>query len=652
MAATDDVFVTMRDAVRLAATLYLPAVPEPWPALIEALPYRKDDLTAHYRPEYHRFADEFGYLVCRVDVRGTGSSEGTSTGEYTREELQDLAEVIGWLAGRPWSNGNVGMYGTSWSGFNALQTAMLRPPALKAICSIFASDDRYADDVHYFGGALKQLDFTDYPNVMAAANVLPPVPRVFGDGWREAWDRRLETYRPWLLDWLEHQTYDAFWKHGSLREDYASIEAATMLVTGWADGYTNIALRGMRELRCPRRLLAGPWAHVDVETSTPGPAIDLVPEMVRWWDRWLRGVDNGVDRDPPITVFVRRPTRPAADLAAYRGEWRFEPGWPLERSRGSRLELADAEPTPSREGVDRLEVRGDVGWTAWISCAGEPPWGQPIDQRPDEAFSLVYDFGPQAEELEVLGHPVLHARVSSTAPVAYLSAKLCDVHPDGTSQLVTRGLLNLTHRASRETPIPLEPGSFTDIAFELEVTSWVFEPGHRVRLDLAGTDWPNAWPPPGRVTLSVDRAASAIVLPVLDGPSPISQRPQLPTPRRPQKWNADGVTWAVEHDVPRRQTRARVAYGSRSDADEVAPDMTDRVDAEVGVSIDDPGHAWVDATSRMTLDWPEVAVSATAHTRIDSDADAYHLRLDVETTEDGTVRWSRRFEHRYPRASQ
>lgn len=652
MAATEDVFVTMRDAVRLAATLYLPAVPEPWPALIEALPYRKDDLTAHYRPEYHRFADEFGYLVCRVDVRGTGSSEGTSTGEYTREELQDLAEVIGWLAGRPWSNGNVGMYGTSWSGFNALQTAMLRPPALKAICSIFASDDRYADDVHYFGGALKQLDFTDYPNVMAAANVLPPVPRVFGDGWREAWDRRLETYRPWLLDWLEHQTYDAFWKHGSLREDYASIEAATMLVTGWADGYTNIALRGMRELRCPRRLLAGPWAHVDVETSTPGPAIDLVPEMVRWWDRWLRGVDNGVDRDPPITVFVRRPTRPAADLAAYRGEWRFEPGWPLERSRGSRLELADAEPTPSREGVDRLEVRGDVGWTAWISCAGEPPWGQPIDQRPDEAFSLVYDFGPQAEELEVLGHPVLHARVSSTAPVAYLSAKLCDVHPDGTSQLVTRGLLNLTHRASRETPIPLEPGSFTDIAFELEVTSWVFEPGHRVRLDLAGTDWPNAWPPPGRVTLSVDRAASAIVLPVLDGPSPISQRPQLPTPRRPQTWNADGVTWAVEHDVPRRQTRARVAYGSRSEADEVAPDMTDRVDAEVGVSIDDPGHAWVDATSRMTLDWPEVAVSATAHTRIDSDADAYHLRLDVETTEDGTVRWSRRFEHRYPRASQ
>src|SRR5262245_39750710 len=423
MAATEDVFVTMRDGVRLAATLYLPSRPEPWPSLVEALPYRKDDLTAHYRPEYHRFADEFGYVVCRVDVRGTGSSEGTAAGEYTRDELEDLAELVGWLAERPWSNGNVGMYGTSWSGFNALQTAMLRPPALKAICSIFASDDRYADDVHFFGGVLKQLDLADWPTNMEAVNVLPPVPRVFGLGWRDEWQRRLEANRPWLFDWLEHPTYDAVWKHGPLREDSGSIEAATMLVTGWADGYTNIALRGMRELRCPRRLLAGPWAHVDVETSVPGPTIDLLPEMVRWWDRWLMGVDNGVDREPSITVFVRRPTPPAPDLAAYRGEWRFEPGWPIERGRDVRLELAEANaapPNPLDEGVDWLEVRGDVGWTAWISCAAGPPWGQPIDQRPDEAFSLVYDLATQERELEILGHPVVHVRVSATRPVAYL----------------------------------------------------------------------------------------------------------------------------------------------------------------------------------------------------------------------------------------
>ncbi|MGH2673147.1 MAG: CocE/NonD family hydrolase, partial [Actinomycetota bacterium] len=180
MARTEDEWITMSDGVRLAATLYLPDGHGPWPALLEALPYRKDDLTASYREEYHRFADEFGYLACRLDVRGTGSSDGVPADEYTRQEIEDLTEVIAWLASPDRSNGNVGMYGTSYSGFNSLQVAMERPPALKAICSIFASDDRYADDVHYFGGALKALDIVDYPAYMVAMNALPPVPSLAG----------------------------------------------------------------------------------------------------------------------------------------------------------------------------------------------------------------------------------------------------------------------------------------------------------------------------------------------------------------------------------------------------------------------------------------------------------------------------------------
>ena len=526
MARTVDRLLTMRDGVRLAATLFEPGRGGPWPALIEALPYRKDDLSAIpvYLDEYHRLADEFGYLVCRLDIRGTGSSEGVATDEYTPQEHADVVEVIEWLSTQEWSNGAVGMYGTSWSGFNSLQVAMLRPPALKAICSIFASDDRYGDDVHYVGGALKQLDLVDWPNHMEAMNVLPPVPRIAGPQWRTRWRERLESHRPWTLTWLEHQTYDDYWKHGSLREDYGAIAAATMLVTGWADGYTNIALRGFATLRCPKRLLSGPWAHASTETSRPGPTIDLLPEMARWWDRWLRGRDNGVERDPPIVVFVRRPTPPAPDLAAYRGTWRFEPGWPLERSR-------DLEwPLPGAEAADRLEIRGDVGWTAWINCAADLPWGQPQDQRPDEAFSLVYDWPEVAEELEILGHPRARIRVTSTVPVAYLSVKLCDVHPDGTSQLVTRGLLNLTHRRSREHPEPLVPGRPEDVLVELDVTSWVFERGHRVRLDLAGADWPNAWPPPRPGTLTIDRAASSLILPALEGLPPIERSPKLPEP--------------------------------------------------------------------------------------------------------------------------
>ena len=663
MAQTEDIFLTMPDGVRLAATLYHPGSDGPWPALLEALPYRKDDLTGTtgYLEEYHRFADEFGYLVCRLDVRGTGSSEGGAIlDEYTARELEDIAEVIGWLAAQPWSNGNVGMYGTSWSGFNSLQVAMLRPPALKAICSVFASDDRYADDVHYFGGALKQLDLVDYPVYMDACNLLPPVPRVSGDGWRDRWRERIETYEPWSLTWLEHQTYDDYWKHASLIEDYGSIEAATMLVTGWADGYTNIALRGFAGLRCPKRLLAGPWAHASTETSLPGPNVDLVPEMTRWWDRWLKGTDNGVDRDPPIVLFVRRPTPPAPDLATYRGGWRFEPGWPLERSRDLTFALGKSAAIGREgEGPDSLQIRGDVGWTGWISCAGGLPWGQPIDQRADEAYSLVYDWDVLEEDLEILGHPRVTVGLRSSVPIAYLSAKLCDVHPDGTSQLVTRGLLNLTHRTSREHPEPLVPGEAIEVTMELEVTSWVFEPGHRIRLDIAGADWPNAWSPPLPGTLEIDRATSTLELPALEGPPAVTEIPVLPPSRKEQTTTASArgdeladVQWRVEHDILARETRAVALYGGPSDGDEVAPPMVQWYGGTVGVSTEDPGCAFVDGNATYELRYPEATVRTTSHTRIDSDADAYHVTIEVTASEEGGERWERRWERRIPRNLQ
>ena len=255
--AREDVSIPMPDGVRLAASLYLPETAGPWPVLLEALPYRKDDLTSHYGGEYERFAGEFGYAVCRLDIRGTGSSEGVPQGEYTAQELDDLEVTIAWLAAQEWSSGNVGMYGTSWSGFNSLAAAMRRPPALKAICSIFASDDRYADDVHYFGGALKQLDLVDWPLYMFVENLLPPVPGIYGEGWREQWAIRMREADPWSIRQLREQTYSDYWKQSSLREDYGSIQAATMLVCGWADGYKNISLRGMANLRCPKRLLFG-----------------------------------------------------------------------------------------------------------------------------------------------------------------------------------------------------------------------------------------------------------------------------------------------------------------------------------------------------------------------------------------------------------
>ena len=215
---------------------------------------------------------------------------------------------------------------------------------------------------------------------MAALVVLPPVPAVYGDGWRDEWARRFEASEPWLLRWLEEQQDGPYWRQGSLRPGYERIECATMLVGGWADGYRNNTFRTFEALRCPKRLLVGPWSHMSPATSLPGPRIDLVPELIRWFRRWLCDEKNGVDEQPPVCVFVRRSTKPEPDLAEMRGSWRFEPGWPRACARTHAL----AAPAGRRE----LEV-GDLGTSAWISCAARLPWGQPLDQREDDALARV-----------------------------------------------------------------------------------------------------------------------------------------------------------------------------------------------------------------------------------------------------------------------
>jgi putative CocE/NonD family hydrolase len=659
MPETRHVRIEAPDGIGLAATLYLPSSDDgPWPALLEALPYRKDDLTASYRPEYARLA-EAGYVVCRVDVRGTGSSEGTATDEYPASERTDLLAVIDWLATQPWSSGAVGMFGTSYSGFNSLQLAMERPAALKAIVSIFASDDRYGDDVHYFGGAVKQLDVVDYPAYMVASNALPPVPEVFGEAWREEWERRVAETEPWLFTWLEHQRYDAYWRSGSLREDYGAIEAATMIVGGWADGYTNITLRSFPELRCPRRVLIGPWPHADVATCRPGPTIDIVPEMLRWWDRWLKGEDTGVDAEPPIVVYAQRSTRPDPIRPAVRGTWRFEPTWPPVRLTPSTLMLRDAEPggLASGEGPDVLQVRGDVGATAWISCAGGMPWGQSGDQRPDEARSLTYTWEPLEQEREILGHPVLRTRIRSDVPVAYLSAKVCDVFPDGTSSLVVRGMVNLTQRTSRTDPEPLPAGAWVDVELLLEACAWTFDAGHRIRLDLAGADWPNAWAPPTAATLTIDRDATTLELPEPRGPAPVAVTPTLPASSSPQHdplavSDADAWRWEIVEDVVGRERRAVATYGGDEPADGDVPAIRSRYGGTVGVSIDDPGLAWADGETDLEIAFPEATCRAWSRVRMDSDASTYRVAIELVVSEDGQERWRRSWERTFPRDLQ
>ncbi|HEX2236234.1 MAG TPA: CocE/NonD family hydrolase [Actinomycetota bacterium] len=643
-------WIPMSDGARLAATLYLPATEGPQPAILEALPYRKDDVTAYNNPEYRRLRDEGGYAVCRVDVRGTGSSDGLAVDEYPAQEQRDMCEVIAWLAAQPWCSGRVGMYGTSYSGFNSIQVAMQRPPALGAICTIFSTDDRYTDDVHYGGGIRRALDLVDYPLYMVAMNALPPVPRVAGEGWRRTWAERVENLEPWILRWLEEQVDGPYWRHGSLRPHYDAIRCATLIVAGWADGYHNMTWRTFEGLRCPKRMLIGPWAHTSTETSKPGPRIDLVPEMIRWWDRWLRGARNGIDDEPPITVYARRSTRPAGDLDRVRGVFRFEAGWPLERARADVMPLSDAIAVGRGDApADDLWVRGDVGATASIWCAGGGPFGQPLDQRPDEALSLVYDWPPLEEELEILGYPRVELRLSSSEPVAFVSLKLCDVFEDGTSALVSRTAFNLTHRRSHAEPEPLEPGAPHEVTVELDATSWTFERGHRVRLDVAGADWPNVWPPPAAGRLTVHRDGSALVLPAV-GPPPPSPEPSLPPsrPGRDRPPPGPEPTWRIEHDVVARVRRVVIAQSADSEL-EVGGRLTERYSGHAGVSTEDPADAWVEGRARYELSWPETAVTSESRLVVRSDKGVFRVELDLEVGEGGAPRWARRWERTIPR---
>jgi uncharacterized protein len=641
-------FLEMDDGVRIALTLHFPDTPPPWPVVFEARPYRKDDFS-DATSIYRRLCDEGGLAVCRADVRGTGSSEGDAVDEYTPRELLDHVGTIAWLAAQDWSNGNVGMYGTSYSGFNSLQVAALRPPALKAIIPIYATDRRYTDDVHYGGGARRGIDFLDYPAYMVALIALPPVPSVYGEGWREEWHRRIAANDPWELGWLEHQNEDDYWRHGSVFFDYDSIEAATLVIAGHADGYRNMAFRAFERLKGPKKILFGPWSHMSPRLSMPGPRIDHVPVMIAWWKRWLGG-DASVDVEPPISIFVRRWTDPAPDSDTYAGGWRAEPAWPPARLTENRRRL-DSGVGPSAgatNGRDTLEIRGDVGVTASIWCAATLPFGLPWDQRPDEAFSLVYDW-PVAEETEIMGRPRVELSVAASVPVAFVSAKLCDVAPDGRSAMVTRGILNLAHRNSDETPEPLPPGELVAATVELDATSYVFEPGHRIRLDLAGSDFPSSWPPPFAGSIEIDRMGSTLVLPVLEGPPvlpPPVFDPGADEPSRPER-----VTWGTHEDVLTRERSVSIDHGGVRGRSGLA-DGSDRYWGEITAGIHDPGNSRANAGASLVLAWDEVSVRTESRAMLRSDPDNWHLSIELEVYDGDEMIAERRWERTTPRDLQ
>ncbi len=240
---------------------------------MEYLPYRKDDFTAIRDSIRHPYFAGHGYASIRVDIRGTGNSDGHLPDEYLKQEQDDALEVFDWIGKQSWATGDVGMIGKSWGGFNGLQIAARQHPALKAVISLCSTDDRYADDVHYRGGNILASDMLWWASTMFAYSARPQDPEVVGESWKDNWLERLNT-TPYVHEWMRHQARDAYWKHGSICEDYSKVDIPVFTVSGWQDGYTDRVFRLLENLPYAKGLI-GPWAHEFPEVATPEPAMDF-----------------------------------------------------------------------------------------------------------------------------------------------------------------------------------------------------------------------------------------------------------------------------------------------------------------------------------------------------------------------------------------
>jgi uncharacterized protein len=519
IAMFDDVAIPLSDGTNLAARIWRPvdAEADPVPAILEYIPYRRRDGTAERDYLTHPYVAGHGYAAVRVDIRGTGDSDGVLLGEYLKQEQDDALEVIAWIARQPWCSGAVGMIGISWGGFNGLQVAARRPPALKAVVTIASTDDRYADDIHAMGGCLI-LGKLGWGSTIFSINAAPPDPAVVGERWRRMWLERLDKDGLWMLEWMRHQRRDEFYKQGSVCEDWAAIQCPVYAVGGWTDGYTNAVFRLLANLKSPCKGLVGPWAHKYPHFAQPGPAIGFLQECLRWWDQWLKGRDTGIMDEPKLRVWLEDPAPPLSRHENKPGRWAAEESWPSPRigQRRWRLEPARLIEGPAAAAGEAMPIRSPqtVGLTAGAWCPYGTGHDQPLDQRAEAGGSLVFDTPLLAVDLDVLGAPVLELDIAADRPNAQVAATLSEILPDGSIARVSYGLLNLTHRESHENPTPLEPGKRYKVKLRLNDCGHRFAAGTRIRLAVSSAYWPIAWPSPEATTLTILGGSSSLVLPV------------------------------------------------------------------------------------------------------------------------------------------
>lgn len=648
----DPEWIELSDGTRLCARVWLPPRQrEPVPAILEYLPYRKDDATAADDALRYPYFAAHGYAGVRVDVRGSGDSDGLLLDEYSGQERDDALEVIAWIAAQHWCDGSVGMMGISWSGFNSLQVAARRPPALRAIVTACSTDDRYDNDVHYYGGCLLGYYMLPWASVMLTFNGRPPDPAIVGERWREMWLQRLRGNVDMIETWLGHQRRDEYWRGGSVCEDYAAIECPVLAVGGWADAYVDAVFRLLEHLSCPRKAIVGPWGHQWPELGHPGPRIGFLQEAVRWWDRWLKGIENGVEREPALRCYMQDAAPPSADLATRPGRWVSEPSWPppaghLDRRALSLQPGGLAEPPPSdrdRPPAATLRHRSPltVGLDAGAWCAYGNPADMPLDQRRDDALSLAFD-GPELEErVELLGQPRLRLRIAADRPYAFVMARLCDLAPDGTSTLITRGALNLCHHAGHDRPQALRPDVPVEVELPLRSIAYALPAGHRLRLSLSTSYWPWLWPSPQTAEIALTCGESMLELPVRairDEPEVVFGPPETAPPLQLTVLRPPRPQQLVSHDVVRGRTELQMArefVGARRLPSGL--EYHDHDPVTFSIVDGDPLSAQVRCERTLEIGRGAWRTRLRMHALMTADADAFHISSTLDAYE-GEVR--------------
>jgi predicted acyl esterase len=647
--------IPMKDGVRLAVTLYEPADLKHGarcPALLEYLPYRKDDDEAARDYGTHTYFARRGYVSARVDIRGFGASEGTPPDrEYSAQEQQDAEEVIAWLAHQPWSNGKVGMLGISWGGFNSIQMALRKPPALKAILAVAATEELFKEDVHYMDGIFHVDEFEltmDLDQGRSGAPDFTLEESVIGP--------RMDS-PPWSLAYMKHQRDGAFWR-APLRP-IETLEVPAFLIGGMQDGYRDSIPRMLAKVKAPLKAWIGPWNHGFPNGSDYGPLYEWRDQAVRWFDYWLKGRHTGVLEDPRVVIYQQHWHPPRAQSQDVPGEWRAET-WPP----------AGLTPMTWYLGQDHRLTSdapraGDVDQLRYVPSAGVEAgfwWGELLsDQRPVDAFSLTYDSQPLADEVAILGLPHVSLRVSAEAPLADWFVRLSDVAPDGQVTMVTGAGINGAQRESMSKPQDLLPGKIYPLSLDLHLASWVFPRGHRIRVALSNALWPMNWPTPYPMTTSLllgGDAASRIILPRVPVHGPAAPAFAAPEPiEEPAGITGLGGggaawpgTWTVLRDeakqrstvVWRGSTAVSYPWGRFDHSEKLTYDVDDAHPDAARVQGD---SEYIQAVQEHVLIW-------RGRLDVSSDAQTFFYKYTRTLLRDGAVIRTRTWEEPIPRDHQ